>query len=134
MRKTIAETVVLAFLATLTMAGRIAAQDSGGFKDPEAYYKRAIDLLDKHQYETVIAESTKVIQLHPKYRTAYMIRGAAYAETKQYDKAIADFSETIRLNPKDPTGYRNRSLAYSNKGEQEKARADLTEAKRLEPK
>ena len=126
--------IIFTLLAGLLFAGNIMGQESKSSKDAKAYYEQSLESIKKSQYDNAIAESSKAIELKPKYWEAYVIRGAAYAEKGQMDKAIADFSEVIRLNPKDPNGYRNRSVAYSKIGEKEKALADLTQAKRLETK
>ena len=116
--------------------GAVAAytESSGGPKNAETYYKRALAYLNKQESDKAIADCTEAIRLNPKYGRAYDLRGMAYRIKGDLDKAIVDFTEAIRLDPKDATTYESRGYAYLDKSEYDKAIADCTEAIHLDSK
>ena len=75
------------------------------------FYKRGNDCADT-DYECMITNFTKAIELNPKYANAYYNRGWAYQESKSYHKAIADYSKTIELRPREEDAFYGRGSSY----------------------
>lgn len=50
----------------------------------------------------VIRDLTKVLELDPKFKDAYVERALLYNEEGNFEKVLADVSEAIKLDPKDP--------------------------------
>ena len=97
-------------------------------EDAIAYNNR-----QKGEYDKVIVDCDKAIELDPENITAYLKRGLAYSKKGEYDKAITDYDEVIRLDSEDAIAYLNRGFAYHEKGEYYKAQADTAQAIRLNP-
>jgi Tfp pilus assembly protein PilF len=55
-----------------------------------AYITRAGAYLNKFQYDQVIRDCSKAIEIMPDISGAYLLRVTAWTELKQYDKAWAD--------------------------------------------
>jgi tetratricopeptide (TPR) repeat protein len=106
-----------------------------GTTNASVYFTRGYANYDKKDYDSAIADYSKVIQLNPKDYAAFNNRGLAYMDGKKdYNRAIADYSEAIRLDPKYPRALYNRGNAYKNgKKDYDRAIADYTEAIRFNP-
>ena len=63
--------------------------------DAMALEGRGLALLNKQEYESVIADMTEALRLNPRLARAYSCRGAALASKKEYERALADFDEAI---------------------------------------
>jgi tetratricopeptide (TPR) repeat protein len=130
----------------------------GNPKYAEAYNNRANAYIRKGQYDKVISDCNKAIELNPRLAGAYYNRGLAYhqgkkqydkaisdynraikrnprlarAQTKgQYDKAISDFTKAIEINPSFAKAYNNRGVSYFYKKNYEKAWNDVYKAQNL---
>ena len=66
---------------------------------------RGLALLNKQEYESVIADMTEALRLNPRLARAYSCRGAALASKKEYERALADFDEAIQRDPNDVEAY-----------------------------
>lgn len=94
------------------------------------FQTRCYALLEKGDYDKVIAESNDVIQAAPDFFGGYDMRGTAYSEKGDFDKAIADFTEAIRLAPNSAAKaaeFGDRGMVYFGKGDFDKAVADFSE-------
>jgi len=54
----------------------------------------------------------KAIHYDPKYRDAYSLKSAGYAQISRWDEAIDAAKETIKLDPEDPDSYRKLAYCY----------------------
>jgi hypothetical protein len=87
----------------------------------------------RSNFDRVIDDSTKAIQIDPNNAAAYHSRGFAYFNKGEYDRAIADYTKAIQIDPKNAVTYNNRGAAYSSKGDFDSAITDLNQAIRLNP-
>lgn len=92
---------------------------------------RAAIFLQRGDYEKVIADCTKVIDVRPLHE-AYSLRGDAYFEQGRYDEAIADYEATRRFDSQVTQAYRLRAEQRQAAGQAEQAAADLEHALALE--
>jgi tetratricopeptide (TPR) repeat protein len=76
--------------------------------DAEAYKNRGDSYLAKGDFDGVIDDYTKAIEINPKDADAYNNRGYAYETKDDFDRAAADFTKAIEVNPKDADAYINR--------------------------
>ena len=79
----------------------------------------------KMDYDKLIADCNKVLELNPDNAEAYSWRGLAHVNKKKYDEAIVDYDKAIELNPDDAETYRYRGLAYESKNNYDKAIAEF---------
>ncbi|NQU22883.1 MAG: tetratricopeptide repeat protein [Candidatus Nealsonbacteria bacterium] len=100
----------------------------------EEAYDRAIDWLEKADFEKALAAFSEAIRLDPKFTEAYVSRGWVYQEVGELGKAVADYDRAIQLDADNAEAFCNRGNVYSETGETKKALADLAEAIRLDPK
>ena len=108
-------------------------KDTEGTVAAEKAYDRAIDWLEKADFEKALEAFGEAIRLDPGLTEAYVSRGWVHQELGKLDKAIADYDRAIRLDPENAEAFCNRGDAYSETGETKKALADLGEAIRLDP-
>lgn len=78
-------------------------------KDVELYYKRAVELLQKKEYDKSLELLDMVINIEKNYKPAWSCKGIAYMEKEDYFKALESFEEVIKLDAGD-------NLAWYNKG------------------
>ena len=52
-----------------------------------------------HDYETVLANGKKLIDMEPNFFGGHLWAGGGYLGMQRYDKAIAEFEQTVKLNP-----------------------------------
>jgi tetratricopeptide (TPR) repeat protein len=68
--------------------------------DPRAYFNRGRAYLDKQNYDAVIADMNRAIELgSPISADAYCLRGTGWAGKGDFQKAIADSTTVIERNP-----------------------------------
>ncbi|MHB1423142.1 MAG: tetratricopeptide repeat protein [Gemmataceae bacterium] len=79
-------------------------------------------------------DTSKAIELDPKFVSAWHNRGWIYNALRQYEKAVADFSKAIELNPKNAGAWHSRGWAYETLRQYDKAVADFSKAIELNPK
>lgn len=70
--------------------------------DAASYANRALCKLKLRQYQGVIQDANKAIEIDQDYIKAYHRRGKAYMELGEYQQALGDFEECIMRNPRDP--------------------------------
>lgn len=88
----------------------------------------------EEQYELIIRDYTKVIDLYPDNASAYRDRGYVYAKLKKIEPAIADFTSATKLDPQSSRALGNRGALYIDTNKPELAIADLTAAIKFDPK
>ena len=86
----------------------------------------------KGEFDSAIADYSKVIEMKSADASVFLNRGLAYSNKKNYDLAIDDFDKVIELNPKDSAAYFNRGDSYEKSGNIEKAMADYQKAFELD--
>jgi len=80
------------------------------------------------QYQEAIEAYTCVIELDPKYASAYYNRGETYRLLGDYQKAIADCSRAIELDSKHVWAYGTRGAAYRMLKDYQQAIQNLSRA------
>ena len=132
--------VILAFLAILVLAMGCGSANQAplvtGNMDASQRQVREYVIKGENNYSTkqwdeIIADCTKTIELIPKDAAAYKKRGAAYHAKGDYDKAIADFNNMMLSSNFD--AYYCRGAAYAGKGDYDKAIADFNNMIALDP-
>jgi len=100
-------------------------KDADGIRNKAgAYYDRAVTYLSLKQYDKVISDFTKAIELDPEVDYYYHARGLTYEFLKQYDKAISDYNKAIELNPANFIAYEARGRVYAFLKQYDKAMND----------
>ncbi|GAG99317.1 unnamed protein product, partial [marine sediment metagenome] len=90
----------------------------------EFYYNRGLAYGLKGQRDKEISDSTKAIEINPRYAMAYTNRGNAYYKKGHYDQVISDYTKAIEINPSYALAYNNRGITCYYKGEYDKAWED----------
>ncbi len=67
--------------------------------EPEQYYQKAIQLLEKDKNEEALDNLNKAIGLNPSYYDAIFARGFFYQETNQIENAVKDYELLNHLYP-----------------------------------
>lgn len=116
-------------LSTLNLANAFDARSvqkpaeaGSGFKPTDS---RAME------YEMVLRDYDKVIELDPQSVYAYFNRANVRCVQKDYRAALVDFNEAIRIDPEFAEAYFNRGLVYLYLGETKKGIDDLSKAGEL---
>src|SRR5262249_50648646 len=76
------------------------------------------------QWDKVIADYSKAIEVYPKNSELWTGRGYAHFALRQWDKAIQDYSKAIELAPNTQGNWWYRGLAYLELSQWDKAVAD----------
>ena len=100
-----------------------------------AYYARAYAYDDLEDYQQVINDCTKAIQLddNPRLVATYNNRGEAYRKSGNYGKAIEDYDKAIELNSNYFKAYNNRGIVYDALGRYDLAVQDYNKALEINP-
>jgi len=99
-------------------------------------YTRGNLFLMMTEYDRVIEDASKALELAPKGKTAayaYYIRATALSNIGQLDGAIKDHNKSIDLKPDYVDGYYGRGLTWIKFGDKNRALADFTKAITLNP-
>lgn len=113
-------------IITLTEAIRLAP-DVAAF-----FYDRANAYYDKHDFQAVIADINKALELKVQQpANAYVLRGMAEASLGNFDASISDFTLSIQINPENALGYNNRANSKLRKQDYRGALADCDKALEL---
>jgi len=114
---------------------------AGGVKIEEAY-----DIQNVNQKNQLLNEAVghlnQAIEIHPTYKSPFLLRGNANNNLKNYDAAIADYGSALRLDPGYAEAQRNLVVTYTQagkyfgeeKGDINKAANYLQKALELEPR
>lgn len=87
--------------------------------------------LRKLEFEMVMRDYDKVIDLDPKFVYAYYNRANVNCMQKNYDLALPDYTKAIELYPDFAEALFNRGLVYLYLGQTQKGIADLSKAGEL---
>jgi tetratricopeptide (TPR) repeat protein len=98
------------------------------------YFNRAVEYLNRKDYDRAVTDYNESIRLDPKVADAYAGRGRAWRLKEDYDRALTDLDAAIRLNPKDANAHDDRGMVWHLKNEFDRAIVDFSEALRLDPK
>ena len=82
-------------------------------------------------YEMVLRDYDKVIEMSPQFVYAYYNRANVRCAQRDFRAALADYNEAIRLRTDFSDAYFNRGLVYVFLGETQKGIADLSKAGEL---
>ena len=112
--------------------------------DPLVFVSRAWMLWKLKQYDRMLADCNKAIEMDPKCEGAYVFRACFYIyknnptvdnssrlDTSQFPLAIADLNKAIELKPDYIDAYLARSFLYEKLGNKQQAQADLARAREL---
>ena len=83
------------------------------------------------EYEMVLRDYDKVIEIDPTFPYSYYNRANIRCEQKDFNGAVADYTKAIALNPDFAEAYFNRALVYTYMGDNTKAISDLSKAGEL---
>jgi protein O-mannosyl-transferase len=72
-------------------------------KDPEQQAK---------MFEEALVHLEKAVELHPKYKNAYLLIGNAYNYKKNFEKAIENYKKCLEIDPTDKDAIHNLSITY----------------------
>jgi tetratricopeptide (TPR) repeat protein len=108
----------------LKVQSRITAKTDNP-QDKQPLPERIID------YDLVMLDLDKAIDLDPKFAMAYYNRGILYCTRKDFDAGLADFTKAIQLNPDFAEAYFNRGLTYIFMKKETEGIADLSKAGEL---
>ena len=101
-----------------------------------AYERRGLCHLKKDDFDSAIADYSRVIERMPDHRDyadVYKNRGLAYFGKGDFDSAIADFTKAIQLYPEYARAYRLRGVVFYKKGEIFNAIEDFSKVIELHP-
>jgi tetratricopeptide (TPR) repeat protein len=85
----------------------------------------------KMEFELVVRDLDKVIELSPTFVYAYYNRASVSAALNNFDAALADLNRAIELYPSFAEAYYNRGLIYLRQGRTKAGTADLSKAGEL---
>jgi len=98
-------------------------------KNPKSEFKD--DKLYRHDFEVIIKDYQKVIDLAPDFSFAKFNLGNLYCQEKDFQAAIDIYTEAIKNQPDFAEAYFNRGLAYLFLNDAKKANADLSKSGEL---
>ena len=99
-----------------------------------AYGTRGNAYFNKGDYDSAIADASKVIEINPKSAAGHFNRGLAYDQKEEgKDRAIADYTKAIEVDPKNAKYYARRGSDFADQGQIDEAISDVTKAIELEP-
>ncbi|MBN3910667.1 MAG: tetratricopeptide repeat protein [Nostoc sp. NMS1] len=98
------------------------------------YILRGLIYLKLKEYDKVVANFNRAIELKPNNPNYYLARGDFYEIRKENQKAFADYNQAIKLQPTNPELYINRAVAYQVFGDNKKVMADFNQAIKLDRK
>jgi protein O-mannosyl-transferase len=82
--------------------------------------EHAKDLTDKTQKETMINEAIgylrKSTEIHPTFKSPYLLLGNAYIYLENYEKAVPEYLAALKLDPNFKDAKNNIALAYREIG------------------
>jgi protein O-mannosyl-transferase len=82
--------------------------------------EKAKDLTDKAQKELMIKEAIghlkRSIEIHPTFKSPYLLLGNAYTYLENYEKAIPEYLQALKLDPNFKDAKNNIALAYREQG------------------
>ena len=89
---------------------------------PASYYNElGIKYGEEGDFDNAIENFHKVIQINPKYTSAYVNLGIIYGKMGKYDMAIENLKKALELNPHLQEAYINLGAIYEKQGVYDKA-------------
>ena len=104
------------------------------------YRKRALQKVERYEYEETIADYTEAIKVAPGESSDYLNRGntkvmllnqSGRTDVNEYKAVIADYTEVINLDPNYPFAYYQRGILRHDIGNLYEAVQDLEKALQL---
>ncbi len=92
------------------------------------FHERANTAFVKGEFDSALADYTKVIDMKGADASVYINRGIIHANKNNLDRSIADFDRAIEIDPKDPKGFLHRGRSYEKVGNVQKALSDYEKA------
>ncbi len=129
-------------LGTLTVLRNRDYRSEGGIwedtirKRPDnarAYFNRGRLRGEAGDWNGMMADYAKALELKPDFVEAYNNRGNAYSFAGNHARALEDFSKAIRYYPRSAGSYNNRGVTYLDLGDYERALADFSKAIEISP-
>ena len=110
----------------------------GAPKNAVAYANKGFALAKHGEINSAIVEFTNAIRLNPRYVSALIERGRAYAtlgdaDPSYYEVAATDFSSALEAKSNSIEAYRLRGIAYARLGKYDNAIDDFTSALSIDP-
>jgi tetratricopeptide (TPR) repeat protein len=99
----------------------------------EAWYNRAVTLLELAQPAEALASYNKAITLNPQYARAYNNRGNIFKDWHLYEKALLDYDKALALGLEDAFVYENRADVLAGMKRYDEALASCAKASELNP-
>jgi hypothetical protein len=99
--------------------------------DPYFFYLRAKDDTETENYEQIITDYTRAIELEPEFDLAYLYRGITFLEGDQEDLARADLETALELDPQLTEAYRALARLAEQEGDLQAALEYIEESIRL---
>jgi tetratricopeptide (TPR) repeat protein/predicted Ser/Thr protein kinase len=93
--------------------------------------------LARHQtgdLKGAVADYTRIIELDPKYESAYEHRGFTRHVLEDHKGALSDYNKLIELRPNDSSAYGNRAVVRRDLGDAQGAMTDHDKAIALNPR
>jgi protein O-mannosyl-transferase len=82
--------------------------------------EKAKDLTDKVQKEMMIKDAIghlkRSVEIHPTFKSPYLLLGNAYTYLENYEKAIPEYLQALKLDPNFKDAKNNIALAYREAG------------------
>jgi len=98
-----------------------------------ANHLMSLKFFRKSKYEEAVYHSTKVIDIEPEYREAYLIRAQAYGMLKDVDSMYKDFDRAFELCGEAAEFYNTRALMGIHNNMLDEAMIDINKALELAP-
>ena len=101
----------------------------------ERQLERAAECGLRGDFTAAINLATAVIDEHPAYPMAYLVRGTAYRRCGKYDRAVADLNRVIEFDAQNADAFTQRAFAYQQserEGTSEQILADASRAIELD--
>jgi tetratricopeptide (TPR) repeat protein len=90
--------------STLVLALILIAQMGFG-QTAKSYYKSAEAFMKSNQFEDVVTNCTKAMELDPQFISAYVLRAQAYEKTFKFELAAKDYELASSLDPKEISNF-----------------------------
>lgn len=91
-------------------------------KDVEFYYKKALELLHKKEYDKSLELLEMVITIEKTYKPAWSCKGIIYMEKEDYPHALKSFENVIEIDAGDTLAWYNKGYVLLLMGEFDEAR------------
>ena len=120
--------------ARVEACGRIIADATAtSAEQVSALMSRSLVYQDRRQYEAVIADMDRLLQIKSDHVAALSRRANAKGDLNRATDAIADYDVVLKLEPGSVWALNGRGNAHRSLGQFERALADYDEATRIAP-